>query len=274
MEMQSQFGTIIGAIKEKRPVIHHITNYVTVESCANICLAAGASPIMAHAVEEVADITKNADALVINIGTLDAAKAQAMEIAAAAAKVRGIPVVLDPVGVMATTYRLNFALKLLKTGAISIVRGNYDECKALYDAKAEGRGVDSGEAEDAGEPLRLAKDAAAKYNCVFAITGATDYVSDGKRGLVLNGGHPLLKSITGAGCMTSTLCAVCATATMDYLAAAVLGIVIMGQAAELAASFLETKDGPGMFRVRLIDCVYHVTDKWNLINLKPEERQN
>lgn len=274
MEMQNQFGKIIEELQKKCPVIHHITNYVTVESCADAAICAGASPVMADDPEEVENITAGSDALVLNIGTIDYNKTIAMERAAAAAKKKGIPVVLDPVGAMSSVMRLNFALKLLQSGAITIVRGNYDECKALVDEKAAGRGVDGITQADEGEKLQAAKALAAKFNCVVALTGKVDYVSNGKQVLVLNGGNEMLKKITGAGCMTTTLCACCAAVCKDYMTAAALGVVIMGQAAELAAGFMEKKDGPGMFKTRLFDGIYHVTGKWNLINLKPEERMN
>ena len=274
MEMQNQFGKIIEELQKKCPVIHHITNYVTVESCADAAICAGASPVMADDPEEVENITAGSDALVLNIGTIDYNKTIAMERAAAAAKKKGIPVVLDPVGTMSSAMRLNFALKLLQSGAITIVRGNYDECKALVDEKAAGRGVDGITQADEGEKLQAAKALAAKFNCVVALTGKVDYVSNGKQVLVLNGGNEMLKKITGAGCMTTTLCACCAAVCKDYMTAAALGVVIMGQAAELAAGFMEKKDGPGMFKTRLFDGIYHVTGKWNLINLKPEERMN
>lgn len=269
--IKGQFGLIVDAVREKRPVIHHLTNYVTAGDCANITLCAGASPVMADEAEEVVGITSNADALVLNLGTIAKAKMQAMETAAAAAKNKGIAVVLDPVGVMASKLRLVFALKLLNEGLVTIVRGNYAECLALLEEKAEGRGVDSN--GNVTDGLRVAKDAAEKYNCVFAVTGVTDYVSNGKQALVLTGGHELLTQITGAGCMTTTLCACCAAVTKDPLLAAALGIVIMGQAAELAAGFMETKDGPGMFKTRLFDGVYQVTTKWNVLHLDPERKQ-
>ena len=191
-------------------------------------------------------ITAGSDALVLNLGTINYNKMIAMERSAVAAKKKGIPVVLDPVGVMSSALRLNFALKLLKGGYVNIVRGNYDECRALADEKAAGHGVDG-------------------------VLQADD-VSNGKQVLVLNGGNEMLKKIIGAGCITTTLCACCAAVTKDYMTAAALGVVIMGQAAELAAGFMEKKDGPGMFKTRLFDGIYHVTGKWNLINLKPEER--
>lgn len=274
MEMQNQFGKIIEELQKQKPVIHHITNYVTAQACADAAICAGASPVMADEPEEVEAITAGSDALVLNLGTINYTKMIAMERAAAAAKAKGIPVVLDPVGVMSSAVRLTFALKLLRGGMVSLVRGNYDECKALVDEKAAGRGVDSSAQADEGEKLQAAKALAAKYNCVAALTGQVDYVSNGKQVLVLNGGNEMLKKITGAGCITTTLCACCAAVTKDLMTAAALGVVVMGQAAELAAGLMEKKDGPGMFKVRLLDGIYHVTGKWNLINLKPEERMN
>ena len=274
MEMQNQFGKIIEELQKQKPVIHHITNYVTAQACADAAICAGASPVMADEPEEVEAITAGSDALVLNLGTINYTKMIAMERAAAAAKANGIPVVLDPVGVMSSAVRLTFALKLLRGGMVSLVRGNYDECKALVDEKTAGRGVDAALQADEGEKLQAAKALAAKYNCVAALTGQVDYVSNGKQVLVLNGGNEMLKKITGAGCITTTLCACCAAVTKDLMTAAALGVVVMGQAAELAAGLMEKKDGPGMFKVRLLDGIYHVTGKWNLINLKPEERMN
>lgn len=273
MDLKNEFNEMIEKLRSRKPVIHHITNYVTAESCADIALAAGASPIMADDPEEVEGITAAAGALVLNLGTLNFNKMIAMEAAAAKAKEENIPVVLDPVGVMASSMRLNFALKLLNAGYISIVRGNYSECSALLNNKADGCGIDSSKATEEGDALKTAQEAAKKFKCVFAITGEVDNISNGKQAIVLNNGHPLLQDITGSGCMATTLCACCAAVSEDMLAAAALGIVIMGQSAELAANFLEKKDGPGMFKVRLIDAVYHVTTKWNVINLNPE-RQN
>ena len=273
MDLKNTFGELVDKLRKARPVIHEITNYVTAESCADAALAAGASPVMADEPEEVIEITAGADALVLNLGTLNFNKQIAMERAAQAAKTKGIPVVLDPVGVMASTVRLNFALKLLNAGYIDIVRGNHSECQALLLGATGGRGVDNMEqGTEEGEALRTAKDAAAKFSCVFAVTGPIDNISNGKQAVVLNNGHPLLQDITGSGCMTTTLVACCAAITKDMLVAAALGVVIMGQSAELAANFLEKKDGPGMFKVRLIDAIYHVTTKWNLVNLKPEEK--
>ena len=140
MELTTVFGELVERLRQKRPVIHEITNYVTAESCADVALAAGASPVMADEPEEVEDITAGADALVLNLGTISFNKQIAMERSAAVAKKKGIPVVLDPVGVMASKMRLSFALQLLNKGYIDIVRGNYSECNALLTGSAAGHG--------------------------------------------------------------------------------------------------------------------------------------
>lgn len=269
MDLKAQFSEIVDKLRNEKPVVHHITNYVTAENCADVALAAGASPVMADYSEDVEDITATAKALVLNLGTINADKMLAMELSLACAKAHGIPVILDPVGVMTSNLRLNFALRLLGTGAITIVRGNVSECAALVAGKATGRGIDSLE-NDQKLGVQLAQTAANKFNCVFAVTGPVDYISNGKQALMLNNGHPMLPEITGSGCMTTTLVAACAAVAEDMLTAAALGVVIMGQSAELAANFLEKKDGPGTFKARLLDAVYHVTSKWNYVNLNPE----
>ena len=265
MNTQAEFKKIITALLARRPIIHHINNYVTAGFCADIALAAGASPVMAEDPREMREMTGGADALVLNLGMISEVKERAMREAAKTAQLKKIPVVLDPVGVMSSTLRLDFALELLRLGLVSIVRCNHAEAQALLDERAQGRGLDASGADDP-KYMRLAQELARKYNVTVALTGATDYVSDGKRALALQGGNPLLRRITGSGCMTTTLVACCAAVAEDKLVAAALGLVIMGQAAEVAAGLLEPKDGPGMFRARLSDCVYHVVTKWDAIN--------
>ena len=273
MNMKGEFAQIIEYLQNGKPVLHHITNYVTARDCADAALAVGASPVMADAAGEVAEFTAASDALVLNLGALNEARMETMELAAETAKKSKIPVVLDPVGVMSSNVRLEFAIKLLQAGYITIVRGNYSECKALLEMEISGQGVDSLQTPDQGEALKTVKDASRQYKCIFAMTGAVDYISDGKRAMMINGGDPLMRCITGGGCMTTTVVAACAAAAEDKFAGAMLGLIIMGQAAELAKGLMEKKDGPGMFKVRLIDGIYHVVTKWNLImdRLNPEK---
>ncbi len=270
MEITESLSFLVDKVRKERPLIHHITNYVTAENCADICLAAGGRPMMASAPEEAAGLTAGARALVLNLGTLDAGRRQAMELSCAKAKELGIPAVLDPVGVMAGPWRLELALKLLRSGGITCVRGNRAECAALVNEKADGKGIDALTESYEGEALSLAKDGAKKFHCVFAVTGPQDCVSDGKRAMVLNGGHPFLQEITGSGCMSSTLIGCYCAVARDKFLAAVLGLVVLGQSGELAANFLEKKDGPGSFKARLIDAVYNITVNWDKVALKTE----
>ena len=138
MNMKGDFNQIIEDLQSAKPLLHHITNYVTAGDCAGAALAAGASPVMADAADEVPEITAGCDALVLNLGTLNEQRMESMELAAATAKESDIPVILDPAGVMSSSLRLEFALKLLQAGYITIVRGNYSECRALLEQEAGG----------------------------------------------------------------------------------------------------------------------------------------
>ena len=267
MNLKDDFLTTVKKMRETKPVVLHLTNMVTAESCADMALAAGASPIMTGETAEVEELTRHADAVVLNLGTLTEDQKDGMIIAARTAKEVMIPVVLDPAGVMCSQYRLDFALDLLNDGLVDIVRGNLSECAALLTGVADGRGLDNKMDFAREQALKIAQEGGKKYGAVFAATGAIDYISNGKQALVLNNGNPLLTDITGAGCMTSTLTGCCAAVAKDNFTAAALGILIMGQSAELAANFLEKKDGPGMFKARLMDAVYHITTKFNMLNL-------
>ena len=171
MNLNADFGEIINKVRDTKPVVHMISNYVTAESVADITLAAGGSPVMADEPEEMEEIVLGADALVLNLGTINYNKMISMERAATVAKDKGIPVVLDPVGVMSSSLRLVFALKLLESGFISIVRGNYSECKAIVNEETKGKGVDTLDkgAEAEGEALKIAQKGANKYGCIFKI---------------------------------------------------------------------------------------------------------
>lgn len=267
MDLKNEFVTVVKKLRETKPVVLHITNVVTAESCADVALAAGASPIMVNEAAEVDELAGRSDAVVLNLGTLTEAQREAMLVTARRAKGEKIPVVLDPAGVMCSQYRLNFALDLLQDGLIDIVRGNLSECGALLTGVADGRGLDNKTDFTKEQALKIAQEGSKKFSAVFAATGAVDYISDGKQAMMLNNGNPLLTDITGAGCMTSTLIGCCAAVAGNNFTAAALGILIMGQSAELAANFLEKKDGPGMFKARLMDGVYHITTKFDVLNL-------
>lgn len=251
-----EFKEIYEQVKSRRPLIHHLTNYVTAGDCANMALCFGASPIMADAAAEINEITSSADCLVINLGTMNPVKFASMELAAIYARQKRIPIVLDPVGVMASNMRLQAALELVH-GGVSIVRGNYAECQTLLLEKKQGKGVDSFVEQRAiGD---LAKAAAEKYGCVFAVTGKEDAVSNGKEVVIASNGDILLTKVTGTGCMTTTLVGCAAAVCTDMMQAALCGIQTMNIAAEKAAGLLGNGEGPGTFKVRLFDAVYGLT---------------
>ncbi len=250
--LREKLKSIDTDIKKRKPLIHHITNYVTSGDCANMALAFGASPVMADALEEIEEITGASDALVLNLGTINKNKFISMLAAAKVAKMRGIPIVLDPVGVMASQMRLNMAQELINNG-VQIIRGNYAECRALLGDKNFGQGVDAGNAcDDKGE---FARQAAQKFNCVVAITGAIDTISDGRQVILAHNGHELLTKVTGAGCMTTTLIACGAAVSDDYLSTAVLGITAINIAAQKAAAKLQAGEYSGTFKAKLLDAI-------------------
>ncbi len=210
-------GSTLGVIRERRPLVHNITNYVVMNETANAILALGALPVMAHAREEVAEMAGFAGALVLNIGTLSEDWIEAMLLAGAAANDRGIPVVLDPVGVGATAYRTATARNILSAVDVAVLRGNAGEVATLVGVEAEVRGVESVAA--AGDSAELAREAARTLGLVASVTGPVDHVSDGERSAAVANGHPLLASVTGTGCMSSAItgCFLAAKATASRL---------------------------------------------------------
>jgi hydroxyethylthiazole kinase len=239
-------------IRERKPLVHNITNYVVMNETANATLALGALPVMAHAGEEVEDMARLASALVINLGTLSPHWVDAMLLAGGAATARGIPIVLDPVGAGATQYRTLTAHRILDSVDVTVVRGNAGEVATLVGAHAEVRGVES---IVAGlEPAELARTAARRLGVVASVTGPVDHVSDGNRVLAVANGHELLATVTGTGCMSSALtgCFVAAKPG-DAVEAAAEALAAFGVAAEDAA---RGADGPGTFHARLYDGLY------------------
>ena len=259
MEINKEVGKLLCSVKEKGPLVHHITNYVTVNDCANIVLALGGSPVMADAKEEVSDMVSIASALVINIGTLNHTTVESMIIAGKKANELDIPVILDPVGVGATPYRKEIALKLINEVKFSIIKGNLAEIKILNGMKAVSKGVDS-EETSSDDAKDVAKDLAKKLDAVIAVTGKSDYISDGKSIFKIENGIEMLKTITGSGCMTASLIGTFAGVTKDYLIAASAGVMTMGIAGEIAYEKLNKCDsGSGSFRMKLIDSIFNLT---------------
>jgi len=244
-------GQSLRELRERKPLIHQITNYVVMNETANVTLSLGALPVMAHAREEVEEMVALAGALVINIGTLSPHWVDAMLIAGKAANADGVPVVLDPVGAGATRYRTDTARRILDEVNVSVLRGNQGEVATLVGVEAEVRGVES--MEVGGEPAELARAAARSLGLVASVTGPVDHVSDGKRVLAVANGHELLAAVSGTGCMASAITG-CFLAVKrdDPLEAAAEALAAFGVAGEDAA---REARGPGSFHVGLYDAL-------------------
>lgn len=258
MEFINSIGKALENIKEKSPLVHHITNYVTVNDCANIVLAVGGSPVMADDIGEVEEMVSFASALVINVGTLNERTIESMIKAGKKANELNVPVILDPVGVGATTLRTNTVKILLQQVKVAVIRGNMSEIKITAGVEAEIKGVDSTASEEGA--LEIAKGLAKRLNTVVAITGARDVITDGARYCYVDNGHKILSMVTGTGCMTTSLIGAYAGANEDYFLAAVAGIVSMGIAGEKAQESLTDGDGIGTFKVRLMDNIYKLSN--------------
>jgi hydroxyethylthiazole kinase len=239
-------------MREQKPLVHQITNYVVMNETANATLALGALPVMAHAGEEVEEMARIASSLVLNIGTLSKHWVEAMLLAGGTATARQIPVVLDPVGAGATEYRTATAHRILDIVDVTVLRGNAGEIATLVGAQAEVRGVES---IGAGmEPAELAHAAARSLGVIASVTGPVDHVSDGERVLAVSNGHALLATVTGTGCMSSAITGCFLAAKPgEPLEAAAEALAAFGVAAEDAARGAE---GPGTFHARLYDGLY------------------
>ena len=247
---------MIKRIHQERPLIHNITNMVAMNDSANIILAVGGLPVMAHAQEEVGEMVKAAGALVLNIGTLTPEQIESMIIAGKVANSLKIPVILDPVGAGATNLRTESALRLQEKIKINIVRGNFAEISILAGLKGNIKGVESVGTEK--NSVKVACSLARKYNQVAIITGKQDVVTDGKRVVEIDNGSPMLRTITATGCMVTSLIATFAAVEEDYLWASTGALVCFGLAGERAAVKAQ---GPGSFKVNLFDEIYNLNEK-------------
>jgi hydroxyethylthiazole kinase len=244
-------GTTLRKLRERKPLVHQITNYVVMNETANATLALGALPVMAHAREEVEEMVALAGALVINIGTLSPHWVEAMVAAGKSANARKVPVVLDPVGAGATRYRTDTAKRLLDEVQVAVLRGNGGEVATLVGVDAEVRGVES--IATGAEPAELAREAARSLGVVASVTGPVDHVSDGDVVLAVANGHELLASVTGTGCMSSAVTGCFLAAKPgEPLAAAAEALAAFGVAGEDAA---RSAKGPGSFHVGLYDAL-------------------
>ncbi len=254
LEHLSDVADILERVRAERPLVHHITNFVTMNDVANATLAIGASPVMAHAVEEVAEVAASARALCLNLGTPSPERIDAMIVAAHTANEQRIPVVFDPVGVGATKFRAASARRVLGAVQVQVIRGNASEVAALLNAHSAMRGVDANRAPRGVEAsvTELAK----RQRCVAAATGARDIVGDGRRAIAIDNGHAWFARITGAGCMATAIVAAFAAVEADRLRATVAALVCYEVAGEIAATHAT---GVGSFKVALMDALFGLT---------------
>lgn len=263
MAITASISACADAVRTQGALVHCITNYVTVESCANAVLAVGASPIMSDEIDDVEDITSICGALVLNIGTLNKNTIAGMKAAGAKAAELGHPIVLDPVGAGASKLRTSVACELLDTLPVALVRGNMSEIKALAGNAAATQGVDVNPSDavtcddDIAEAAAFACDFAAKAGCVVAITGPIDIVADANRAFAVRNGSPLQGRITGCGCMLSAISGAYAARATDgaMLEAALAAVVHMGVAGQTAAARLGEGEGTGSFHTYLMDAL-------------------
>lgn len=260
-------GTCLENVRTRAPLVHNITNYVTVNDVANILLACGGSPIMSDDMEEVEEITSICGGLSINIGTLNQRTIPAMLAAGKKSNALGHPVLLDPVGAGASALRTQTARRLAEEIRFTVIRGNISEIKAMVAGGGSTKGVDADMADAVTEEkleqaVAFAKAAAERYGAIVAITGAIDLVSDGKTCYVIRNGRPEMGRITGTGCQLSGLLTAFLTANPgNELEAAAAAVVAMGLAGEIGWNNCAPADGNATYRSRIIDAVYHMDGK-------------
>lgn len=255
-----QAASTLSTLRESKPLIHNITNFVVMNITANALLAAGASPVMAHAENEVEEMVSFAGALVLNIGTLSDEWVDSMIKAGKAAAVKKTPVILDPVGSGATSLRTQSAKRIITEVPISIIRGNASEILSLADSSSLTKGVDSLHSVD--EAAEKAKILARELNTTLAITGPTDLITDGHIIIRVSNGHPLMPTVTGTGCTATALIGAFSAIDTDMVSAATSALAYFGLAGEFAA---QQAAGPGTFMMHLLDALYTITPE-NLKN--------
>ena len=244
---------LLEKVRQQKPVVHHLTNWVTIYDCAQVVKTLGASPVMAHAPEEVAEMTQIASALVLNIGTLTVDLVETMKLAARNANKKGIPVVLDACGAGATTLRDRKCLELLNEARIDVLKGNASEIARLSGEDVKTRGVDA--TEIGGDLARTAEKLASQHQAAVVVTGKVDIATDGKQTYRIANGHSLMTHVVGTGCMATSVIGAFAAIERDLALASACALAIYGIAAELAAG---EASGPATFKDRLFDCLYHL----------------
>ncbi len=263
--MAAEIFKSVEDIRAKSPLIHNITNYVVMNNTANALLAIGASPVMIHAEEEVEDMAAIASALVINIGTISAPWVRGMFKAMASARLKGVPVVIDPVGAGATPYRNRTIRELIHANQPTIIRGNASEIMALTDDRLKTKGVDS--TAGSNEALHAAQSISEKHQCAVCISGVVDYIVSGNRTVKIANGHPMMTKVTGLGCTATAICGAFAAVEKDPFTAAAKAMAIMGIAGEMAAA---VSAGPGSLQMHFLDILYALSESDVSRHLKME----
>ncbi|MDO5639705.1 MAG: hydroxyethylthiazole kinase [Neisseria sp.] len=255
--MSLSVARLAAEVRSRNPLIHNITNYVAAPLQANALSAIGASPIMADEEAEAAEMASLSDGLVINMGTLSRRTISSMHTAMSAAAEKGIPIVLDPVGVGATALRRQTAHELLAAHRVSIIRANAGEIAFLAEKAHLGKGVDAGIAPE--KPLEIARKVARRHQCIVAMTGATDYITDGLRTYVCHNGDAMMSALVGTGCTASSVVAAFAAAQPhNLLAAATAALSYYGLCGEIATARAE---GPGSLAAALLDALYRLPEE-------------
>jgi hydroxyethylthiazole kinase len=246
---------LLERVRNQSPVVHHLTNWVTIYDCAQVVKVLGASPVMAHAREEVEEMARLASALVLNIGTLTVEVVEAMKLAARSANDKGIPVILDVCGAGATSLRDRKCFELMEEVQIDLIKGNASEVARVSGLKVRTKGVDAAPVEEDLEEVALSL--ALRRNYTVVITGPEDLVVDRSRRLVVKNGHPLMGRVVGTGCMAASVIGTFAAVEPDLTLAAAAGLVCFNIAGELAA---ELASGPGTFKDKLFDCLHELDE--------------
>ena len=247
-------------IKNNKPLVHCLTNHITINDCANILLAAGAKPIMAEHPSEVGSITASADALAVNLGNISDLRMKSMLISGRIARKQNIPITIDLTGIAASPFRLDFAAKFIKEAAPQLIKGNISEIKTLFTGVSTGRGVDASTEDKEMNPLEVAKLAfflANEYNAVILASGEIDVIADKDKAVCLQNGDKMLANITGTGCMQTVLASAC-TSTGDVFSGAVLGATLLAISGEIAA---QSAKGPAAFKIGLFDVLYKLASQ-------------
>ncbi|SFS60684.1 hydroxyethylthiazole kinase [Marininema halotolerans] len=243
-------------IRQANPIIYHITNQVTIQDCANITLACGASPVMSSDPQEAKEMTALSQALVLNIGTPNSSQQEAMLIAGQTANEKGIPIILDPVGAGATSYRFQLLETLMSHLRFSVIRGNRSEIATLCGYRG-GRGVDA-EGDELDAFIPSFRELAHQTQATISVSGSTDYITNGEQEAYVGNGTPFLPQVTGTGCMATSLTASCLASGINPFESAIMALVTTGVAGEKAASSLSSTEGIGTFRIRFFDEIFHM----------------